>query len=100
MNQKYQKLIRISKTHYIIVDDSEKEDDDWCYFVTTIKPLSISEVEEAIYGYSVEKMANEVIKKEGITTVITTVPSSKAQEVIDEAVEGNNIQKAISIVGI
>ncbi|MEG0284977.1 MULTISPECIES: redox-sensing transcriptional repressor Rex [Vagococcus] len=29
----------------------------------------------------------EVIKKEGITTVITTVPSSKAQEVIDEAVE-------------
>ena len=29
----------------------------------------------------------EVIKKEGITTVITTVPSSKAQELIDEAVE-------------
>ena len=29
----------------------------------------------------------EIIEKEGITTVITTVPSSKAQEVIDEAVE-------------
>lgn len=29
----------------------------------------------------------EIIKKEGITTVITTVPSNKAQEVIDEAVE-------------
>lgn len=29
----------------------------------------------------------EVIEKEGITTVITTVPSNKAQEVIDEAVE-------------
>ena len=28
----------------------------------------------------------EIIKKEGITTVITTVPSNKAQEVIDEAV--------------
>ncbi|MBO0419565.1 redox-sensing transcriptional repressor Rex [Vagococcus fluvialis] len=29
----------------------------------------------------------EVIKKEGITTVITTVPSNKVQQVIDEAVE-------------
>ena len=29
----------------------------------------------------------EVIKKEGITTVITTVPSNKVQEVIDDAVE-------------
>lgn len=33
------------------------------------------------------KNLKEVIKKEGITTVITTVPSNKAQEVIDEAVE-------------
>jgi redox-sensing transcriptional repressor len=29
----------------------------------------------------------EVIQKEGITTVITTVPSNKVQQVIDEAVE-------------
>lgn len=42
--------------------------------VNDIKVNNISEIKE-------------VIKKEGITTVITTVPSNKVQQVIDEAVE-------------
>lgn len=94
------KLIKLSDTHYVVVDDSEIKEGDWSYDVVdkeifcvysinkvsgiirskshttvldsckkithsnighlyqdSIKPLSISEVEEAIYGYSVNKMA-------------------------------------------
>ncbi|MBO0477392.1 redox-sensing transcriptional repressor Rex [Vagococcus sp. DIV0080] len=42
-----------------------------------------------VNGIKVEDISciKEVIKKEGITTVITTVPSNKVQEVIDDAVE-------------
>ena len=96
------KLIKLSDTHYIFVDDSEiqrgmfiyesdtkllneassiyvRNDKDFKITHSTkpletvkipdeetymkgfqyIKPLSLSEVEEAIYGYSVEKMAEE-----------------------------------------
>lgn len=99
-----QKLIKLSDTHYIIVDDSEIKEGDWViellnkvifqlkvdgnnYSDSTfkkithstktleeiiwweketrrsklgfdkIKPLSLSEVEEVIYGYSVHNMA-------------------------------------------
>ena len=80
------KLIKLSDTHYIIVDDSEiKEGDlvrwskdfnvgqtvdsinkDWSEWkkithstepLENVKTISLSEVEEVIYGYSVEKMA-------------------------------------------
>jgi len=93
------KLLKLSDTHYIIVDDSEIKEGSWvingnskifqytkesisginyCKKIThstepierydhpaggyegtfdKIKPLSLSEVEEAINGYSVEKMA-------------------------------------------
>jgi hypothetical protein len=93
------KLLKLSDTHYIIVDDSEiKEGDCYCFdkvdrqiwfgnfesmekithstqplepslrsddntlkdFVF-IKPLSLSEVEEVINGYSVEKMAEKFV---------------------------------------
>jgi hypothetical protein len=93
------KMIKLSDTHYIVVDDSEIKEGDWCVYKTgeiiqylvklntdnlrkithsteplerydhpaggyegtfdKIKPLSLSEVEEAINGYSVEKMAEE-----------------------------------------
>jgi len=103
-----QKLIKLSDTHYIVVDDSEIKVGDWCYSVSNglivepnkkaidtinskpmegikflkithstqplevepipdekfpkvfdkIKRLSLSEVEEVINGYSVEKMAD------------------------------------------
>lgn len=95
-----QTLIKLSDTHYIIVDDSEIKEGNWCIYNTgeiiqylvklntdnikkithstqpleediefvgttpkitlkfiNIKPLSLPEVEEAINGYSVEKMA-------------------------------------------
>ena len=112
-----QKLIKISDTHYIVVDDSEIQENDWyigwhtnyttepknrwviyckstnCngnpyYKIThstqpelldngwmqSVKPLLLSEVEEAIYGYSVEKMAdratNLINKSLGITTTL------------------------------
>ena len=95
------KLIELSETHYIVVDDSEIKEGSWvingnskifqytkesisginyCKKIThsteqierydhpaggyegtfdKIKPLSLSEVEEAINEYSVEKMAEE-----------------------------------------
>ena len=89
------KLIKLSDSHYIIVDDSiDIEENCYCfkdgrirhvsylgqdngdvithstepiesnnlyrrYEFINIKPLSLSEVEEAIYGYSVEKMAEK-----------------------------------------
>lgn len=97
------KLIKLSDTHYIVVDDSEINEGDWCLkwsggkwnicfmdrfnfklqkelwnetvykkithstqpeslgtnWMQSVKPLLLSEVEEAIYGYSVEKMAEE-----------------------------------------
>jgi hypothetical protein len=94
------KLIKLSETHYIIVDNSEIKEGDWCLdmnrivfkhenhfpisigqrkithstqpleninfvdeaegkIIPKIKPLSLSEVEEAIDGYSVEKMAEK-----------------------------------------
>ena len=95
------KLIKLSETHYIVVDDSEIKEGSWvingnskifqytkesisginyCKKIThstepierydhpaggyegtfdKIKPLSLSEVEEAINGYSVEKMAED-----------------------------------------
>lgn len=104
---KTSKLIKLSDTHYIVVDDSEIKGYDWYFdFITNqiqqklsdikckvkldrmkithsnqpleqskpisencgivepnvfinIKPLSLSEVEEAINGYSVEKMAEK-----------------------------------------
>ena len=108
------KLIKLSETHYIVVDDSEKSEGDYIYNpivekimrvtkemmphgqkithstqpleevcctpenqikryidckgcdrkqlgFNKIKPLSLSEVEELIYGYSVEKMADEIL---------------------------------------
>jgi len=86
------KLIKLSDTHYIVVDDSEIKEGDYdfsknyrtitfvnkerlemhmipaykgLYFKVThsthplegVGIISLSEVEEAIYGYSVEKMA-------------------------------------------
>lgn len=93
------KLIKLSPTHYIVVDDSEIKEKDWFYFkidnivdivqveskfhlekikkhkenkkvthstqpellgigwMQSVKPLLLSEVEELINGYSVEKMA-------------------------------------------
>ena len=105
------KLIKLSDTHYIVVDDSEikEKSEDWFYSFETnriydcktylstiscekithstqplevitslpdtgngevtelnydkIKPLLLSEVEEAIYGYNVEKMAHEYLQK-------------------------------------
>ena len=107
------KLIKLSDSHYVVVDDSEIKEGDWyydendkesllpiykrsqdpkfykgCKKIThsteplevltalpnygngevtqfgfnKIKPISLSEVEEAINGYSVEKMANEILK--------------------------------------
>ena len=94
------KLIKLSESHYIIVDDSEIKEGDLCIYKTGeiiqylvklntdnlrkithstqplsdeckyctgaceecidgTKPLSLSEVEEAINGYSVEKMAEK-----------------------------------------
>lgn len=89
-----EKLIKLSETHYIIVNDSKIKEGDWVfnyfensikkygkffadgwfkithsteplevnnlyrkYDFINIKQLSLSEVEEAIYGNSVEKMA-------------------------------------------
>ena len=103
------KLIKLSDTHYIVVDDSEiKQNDIVCEKLLTggyelftiqtlndidtnnqfkithstqplemrkvnslgsefaflkIKPLSLSEVEEAIYGYNVERLAREFATK-------------------------------------
>jgi hypothetical protein len=96
-----QKLIKLSETHYVVIDDSEIKINDWVYSMDgihqwfglvlktepspkkithstqpledygnkelndsvktwlVIKPLSLSEVEELINGYSVEKMADE-----------------------------------------
>lgn len=92
-----QKLLKLSDTHYIVVDDSEIKEGDWVInnldklIGQTIRPIStaevndkeyskithstkplldkphyadygmltLSEVEEAIYGYSVEKMAEK-----------------------------------------
>ena len=91
------KLIKLSETHYIVVDDSEIKESDFalnvkikrlnqarfmfdstdckkithstqplefheynnCYFFNDIKKISLLEVEEVIYGYSVEKMAEK-----------------------------------------
>ena len=113
------KLIKLSDTHYIVVDDSEIKEGDWVYYLhnsglhgpsihKVIKPnysdykpysihfttgfgvqedckkithstpigglsamliagvreLSLSEVEEVIYGYNVEKMAEDYINSE------------------------------------
>lgn len=80
------KLIKISENYYIVVDDSEIKD---CYYYNLldkvirfgnnlnhpyhykithsteplegVESISLSEVKEAISGYSVEKMANELI---------------------------------------
>lgn len=99
------KLIKLSETHYIVVDDSEIKESDFAlnvkikrlnqarfmfdstdckkithstqpleqYYGATdgtlpfvyhkIKPLSLSEVEEAVYGYNVEKMAEQEIDR-------------------------------------
>ena len=79
------KLLELSETHYIVVDDSEIKKGDWCVYKTGeiiqylvklntdnlrkithstqplegVKHISLSEVEEAINGYSVEKMAED-----------------------------------------
>lgn len=101
------KLIKLSDTHYIIVDDSEIKLNDWVYSMDgvhqwfglvlkteplpkkithstqplelvnwengakgkrpafdKIKSLTLSEVEEVINGYSVEKMADSLFEKE------------------------------------
>ena len=93
------KLLKLSETHYIFVDDSEiREGDCYCFdkvdkqiwfgnfesmekithstkpierydhpaggyegTFDKIKPLSLSEVEEVINGYSVEKMAEKFV---------------------------------------
>ncbi len=110
------KLIKLSDTYYIAVNDSEIKEDDWYWtpikrsiekcvkkvlaikggtndvaqFKIThstellesiynaeaheiedgnfrkVKPLSLSEVEEAINGYSVEKMADERFPEDGM----------------------------------
>lgn len=102
------KMIKLSDTHYVVVDDSEIKEGDWyiddsnCIrqSVTSdkeywgrrmdykkithstqplepsiystrhdnkgylfIKPLTLSEVEEAVYGYSVEKFCKEKVEK-------------------------------------
>ena len=68
------KLIRLSEEHYVVVDKSEtkpcqpanicmahktKVCDKCCRYLgmVVVKKPDLSEVEEAIYGYSVEKMA-------------------------------------------
>ena len=108
-----QKLIKLSNTHYIVIDDSEIQEGDWVYKIqhshtslfyvdceeladdfnrnkdnykkithsteplemqkmnslgshfafVKIKELSLSEVEESINGYSVEKLAENHIKE-------------------------------------
>lgn len=99
-----QKMIKLSDTHYIIMDDSEVWPNNWVYSYVTksivqftdprhfsegtykkithstqpldydidggyypmsVTALSLSEVEEAIYGFSVEKMALEYRNKQG-----------------------------------
>jgi hypothetical protein len=82
-------LIKLSEQHYIVVDDSEIREGDWIYKTNephknaisisiggapggwkrisksfgasmgSLERSPLSEVEEAIYGYSFEKMANE-----------------------------------------
>lgn len=86
------KLIKLSDTHYIVVDDSEIKEGDWFYnskyqeiginynpdgckkithstqpldydidggyYPMSVTALSLSEVEELVNGYSVEKMAD------------------------------------------
>ena len=78
MEGKNFKLIKLLDTHYIGVDDSEIKPCqpanvcmahktkicDKCgkyQGMRVIKPLSLSDVEEAIYGYSVEKMVKEIL---------------------------------------
>ena len=92
------KLIKLSDTHYVVVDDSKRgyrgynynfalsridnlplnykeysSEWNYCYkithstpigglsamLVTGVKEINLSEIEEAIYGYSVEQMATE-----------------------------------------
>lgn len=109
---KMKKLVKLSDTHYIVVDDSEIKEGDYAihnnkeyrekynekpiictksnkesiqehwdkithstqplnestqpnteFYWNTISKLSLSEVEEAIYGYNVEKMADEYLQK-------------------------------------
>lgn len=108
------KLIKLSDTHYVIVDDSEIKEGDWfivlsgsgysvysihkakyesdgsknwnddhCKKIThstqpleghdylwrpLVKSLSLSEIEEAINGYSVEKMRHDYLNSEKIKT--------------------------------
>jgi hypothetical protein len=102
------KLIKLSDTHYIVVDDSEIKEGDWFYNPATkealfaskdmlswnsdttqehkgwkkithstepidgdeygacfikVKQLNLSEIEEAINGYSVEKMAEKYVDR-------------------------------------
>ena len=81
-----QKLIKLSNTHYIVIDDSKIKEGDlsydkegwpWKYckkithstqpellgtgWMQSVLPLFLSEVEEAINGYSVEKLAFEAM---------------------------------------
>jgi len=110
-----QKLIKLSDTHYIVVDDSEIKEGDWTnkgklkYFTKdgavfynfpneeysetywlldkvkkithstqplykndfwAIQELKLSEVEEAINGYSVEKMAERGVGRMTSSTII------------------------------
>lgn len=100
-----EKLIKLSSTHYIVVDDSEIKEKDWFYFkidnivdivqveskfhlekikkhkenkkvthstqpellgigwMQSVKPLLLSEVEELVNGYSVEKMCEVEAKR-------------------------------------
>lgn len=51
------KIIKLSDANYIVVDESKINEGD------RIKPLSLKQVEEAIYGYSVKKMAEDYTEK-------------------------------------
>lgn len=49
------KLIKINEKHFIIVDSSEINIGDWF----DVQIISLSEIEEAVYGYSIEEIALE-----------------------------------------
>lgn len=147
------KLIKLTETHYIIVDDSKIKEgdkittcgdiDDGTIFISTyckghlgvgqkithstqpleeivwweketrksklgfdfIKPLSLSEVEEAIYGYSVEKIKSEYNKgnnkdlftTKGIEIGIEIGFKAHQELVKDKLFTIDDIEKAIEI---
>ena len=117
-----QKLIKLSESHYIIVDDSEKithstqplegKATNWEFGWDKIEPLSLLEVEEAVNGYqlnkdnlkvithSTEPLENEVGNDGFMFDANSTYPKNNVKIIplleIEEAVNGyqlNNLAK-------